>query len=204
MNRRQQGFTLIEVLVAVSISAILLVSIYGVFTSMSSAKTRLETEGEGYHLARVIFDRIGREIRGSFEDRQSPETRMSGGLDEHGTPFLALATTAGTPRQGESPGIVLVRYEVRRETDGDKDELALMRSEQPATAGDAAPPAYRLAGGLDTLQLRFLADGEWREQWPFDGAGGPPQAVELTLAVRVDGRVIPFRSSFEVPPIGVN
>ena len=35
MNRRQQGFTLIEVLVAVSISAILLVSIYGVFTSMS-------------------------------------------------------------------------------------------------------------------------------------------------------------------------
>lgn len=204
MSRRQQGFTLIEVLIAVTISAMLLVSIYGVFASLSSAKTRLETEGEGYHLARVIFDRIGREIRGGYVDRQSPETRMRGGIDDRGVPFFSLATTAGTPRQGRSSGIALVRYELHKEADKPTGSATLMRSETPYFAESAPALAYRLASGIETVQVRFLSGGEWLDQWPPDTTDDPPRAVEVTLTLAIDGIAVPFRSAFEVPAIGAN
>lgn len=204
MNKLQQGFTLVEVLVAISISAILLVTIYGVFTSMSRARARLQTEGEGYHLARVIFDRIGREIRGSYVAGQAPETRLRGGIDDRGVPFLTLATTASTPRQGVTSGIALVRYELRETAGEPAGRMALMRSERPYFTEDTQAPAYRLASGIDSLRVRFLSGGEWRDQWPPDTGDDPPQAVEVTLTLAVDGTSIPFRSAFEVPAIGAD
>jgi len=103
MNRAERGFTLVEILVAVSICSILLTAIYGVFTSMSNAKTKVETEGEAYLRARVIFDRIGREIRSTYVDTRPTATRihrMEGGIDGRGISYLSMATTAGTPGGG--------------------------------------------------------------------------------------------------------
>lgn len=205
MNRPQQGFTLIEILVAVSISSIMLVTIYGVFTTMSNARIRVETAGEGYHQARVIFDRIGREIRSSFVDpKKLEETRMRGGIDDRGIPFLALATTAGAPRQGVTSGVVLVRYELRQEAGEASEKPSLFRSETPELAEGESPMIYRMASGIETLRLRFLDAGEWRDEWPPDTGSGPPQAVEVSLSMVIDEVSVPFRSTFEVPDVGPN
>ncbi|HXV22373.1 MAG TPA: type II secretion system protein GspJ [Desulfuromonadales bacterium] len=204
MNRPQQGFTLVEILVAVSISSILLVTIYGVFTTMSNARIRVETAGEGYHQARVIFDRIGREIRSSYVDPSAQETRMQGGIDDRGTPFLALATTAGTPRHGVTSGVVLVRYELRQAVGETAEKPSLFRSETPVLAEDESPIVYRLASGIEALQMRFLDNGEWREEWPPDTSSSPPQAVEISLSLVIDETAVPFRSTFEVPDVGPN
>jgi general secretion pathway protein J len=204
MNRPQQGFTLVEVLVAVSICSILLVTIYSVFTTMSGARTRVETEAEGYHQARIIFDRIGREIRSSYVDPQAEKTRMRGGIDDRGVPFLALATTAGTPRQGGTGGVVLVRYELRQDAGEDSEKPALFRSETPDLAEGETPTTFRMASDIETLRVRFLHDGEWRDEWPPDTGSGPPQAVELTLSLLIGEISVPFRSAFEVPEIGAN
>ena len=204
MNKSEQGFTLVEILVAVSISSILLVTIYGVFTTMSNAKIRVETEGEGYHQARVIFDRIGREIRSSYVDPKVQETRMQGGIDDQGIPFLALATTAGTPRQGGTSGVVLVRYELRQDADEASEKPSLFRSETPELAEGESPTTYRMARGIEALRVRFLHDGEWRDEWPPETGFGPPQAVEVTLSLVIDETSVPFRSAFEVPDIGAN
>jgi general secretion pathway protein J len=200
MNRPQQGFTLIEILVAVSISSILLVSIYGVFTAMSNAKIRVETEGEAYHQARVIFDRIGREIRSSYVDpNKLEETRMRGGIDDRGIPFLALATNAGTPRQGRVSGSALIRYELRQEADDTAGKASLFRSEGSDLVEGEPATTYRMARGIETLRVRFLGDGEWLDEWPPDIGSAEPRAVEVTLSMVIDGTPVPFRSAFEVP-----
>lgn len=204
MNKPQQGFTLIEILVAVSISSILLVTTYGVFTTMSNARIRVENEGEGYHQARVIFDRIGREIRSSYVDRKVEETRMRGGIDDRGIPFLALATTAGTPRQGKTSGVALVRYELRQDAGEESGRMSLFRSETPDFTVGESPTTYRLARGIETFQVRFLHDGEWRNEWPPEIGSGPPQAVEVVLSLVIDSISVPFRSAFEVPGIEAN
>lgn len=207
MNRPERGFTLVEILVAVSICSILLTTIYGVFTSMSRAKMKVETEGEGYHQARVIFDRIGREIRSTYVDTRPLAIRihrMEGGIDDRGISYLAMATTAGTPGRSGQGGVAVVRYELRQETTEAGGQMSFFRSEAPDFGQQDAPTTYRLARDIETFRVRFLYDDEWHDEWPAAGVNLPPQAVEVTLSLVIDGTSVPFRSTFEVPNIGAN
>lgn len=185
-------------MVAVTVITLLLTTIYGVFASVSGSKERLEKRGESFHRARVLFDRIGREVRGAYYSKDNPDTLFAGGNDEDGLPFLTLATTATTPLSGQAEGIAAVRYTLRPDTESDGDGQVLLRSEQPlfSDAGGQGRE-YRLTTGVTEMQLRFYADGSWEDEWD----SGLPEMVELTLTVSVDGVATPFRSSFDVPKL---
>lgn len=202
--KRQGGFTLVEVLVAVTIVALLLTTIYGVFTSVSGARQRLEGEGEGYHQARVLFDRIGREIRGAYFLTGNSATRLIGGTTSDNRPYLELTTTAGTPYGGRPGGIAVVRYELipDPEAPAGEDTGVLMRDEYSIVDASAAErEGYRLATGLGEMTVRFFRDGRWSEQWDARSMGGVPQMVEVTLQLPVGGSLVPFRTTFEIPVI---
>lgn len=202
MNK--QGFTLVEVLVAVTITALLLTAIYGVFTSVSTAKERVEGRGEGFHQARVLFDRIGRELRGGyFLSDINRKTRFAGGLTEEQYPYLELSTTATTPQGGNRGGIALVRYELRpdTETEGDapRGEIpqVLLRWERNLfDQEEEESPGYRLATGIREMTLRFYDGDEWLEEW--QGRTDLPKIVELTMSIQIDGEPVPFRTAIGV------
>ncbi len=197
MRSRAQGFTLIEVLVAVTITALLLMTVYGVFSSVSGTRDRLEKRGEGFHQARVIFDRIGREIRSAYTVQGPAQAVISGGLNKDGRPYLHLATTATTPQGGVTTGVAVVEYELQDDPEVSGEKI-LMRSEYPLlTAEDERPRGYRLATGLKDFRLRFFTQGEWKDEW----TEGLPLLIEVSLSILLDGREVPFRSSFEVSPI---
>ncbi|MFA5516813.1 MAG: prepilin-type N-terminal cleavage/methylation domain-containing protein [Desulfuromonadales bacterium] len=206
MRRQEHGFTLLELLVAMTITAILLSTIYGVFSSVSRAKERVESGGEGYHQARVLFDRIGRELRGAYVLSGRPKTRLAGGLNEEQLPFLELSTTATTPFGGHRGGIAIVRYDLRADPEAERNQegvipRVLMRREYNLFDPEGEQrPGYRLATGLGEMTFRFYKDGDWREEW-LSGRDGSPQMVEVTLSISVDGQPVPFRSTFEVPII---
>lgn len=131
----ERGFTLIEMLVAVMVSALLLTTTYGIVTSVSRTRDRLSTDGEGFHLARVINERLARELRGAYYSATNTASLFSGGLDEDGAPFLQLATTAATPASGGS-GIVVVRYRLTEDGEGKKiycETSILSTASRPAT-----------------------------------------------------------------------
>jgi len=194
-----KGFTLIEVLVAVVVTSLLLLSVYGVFSSVSGARQRVEADSAVFHQARVIFDRIGRELRGAYRTGRNTRTRFSGGLDRDGRPFLELSTTSATP-QGSPGGIVLVRYELRS-TEEDPARLELVRMERPLFSDDFRPDqSLRLAGGLLEFQMRFYAAGSWRESWNADD--GLPQLVELTLSEPSRTGPVTFVSAFDLGGAG--
>jgi general secretion pathway protein J len=197
--RRESGFTLFEVLVAITITALLLTTIFGVFSSISGAKERVETDGEGFHQARVLFDRIGREVRSVHYNAAKPGTRLLGGISEEGRPFLEITTTATTPQSGRRGGISVIRYELEDDPETPEQRRVLMRSESPLL--QAALPdqnAYRLATGLDEMIWRFFHNGEWHEQWNSTQQG-LPHMVALSVTVLIGDIGVPFLSSFEIP-----
>jgi general secretion pathway protein J len=195
--RQQGGFTLIEVLVAVTVAALVLLSAYGVVAGVGSVRERLETEGEGYHRARVIFDRLGREIRGAYlSPRPETPTPFTAGKDERGNPFLTFATTAGTPAGGGRGGLAVVRYQLADDPEPGSSGKVLLRSERPLFVPEAAP-ASRLAAGVEQMRVRFFADGSWREQWQE----GLPQLVEVSLTMTAGRTAVPFLSTFELPDV---
>ena len=199
------GFSMIEVLVAVSIAAIVLTAIYGVFTGVSAAKIRLEADSEAYHRARIIFDRLGREIRGAVPIGGSDGKGVfRAGRDGSGRPFLELTTTA-VAQQGEAAtGIALIRYSLAEDRERPQGKDVLLRSERSALQSEttvANTGLMRLAPGIEQLQLRFSNGSDWRDDWDA-GQGGLPRLVELSLAmVDAEGRSHRFFSAFELPGI---
>jgi len=197
--KSQNGFTLLEVLVAVTITALLLTAVYGVFTSVSGAKQRLEGEGEIYHQARVLYDRIGRELRGTYWRRGNKKTSFTGGRTGDGYTFLELTTTVVTPYGGRG-AISVVRYELRPDNEAkEPDTWVLMRDEYPPfNAPLQEREGYPLARGIREMNFRYYKNGQWEEEW--DAArDGLPQMVEVSITMPVGEQSVPFRSTFDVP-----
>jgi len=193
-----RGFTLIEMLIAVAVSALLLVTTYGIVTSVSRTRDRLVKEGEGFHLARVICERLSRELRGAYYSADTAASRFAGGTDEDGRPFLELATTASTPASGGS-GIVVVRYLLAEDESNSK---VLLRDEYPLYSQPADDrPLRRLAGGIEELQLRFRRGAEWQPQWRSDEMAGLPDLVEVSLTIKANDRLLPFQTAIELAPL---
>lgn len=197
--RGSAGFTLLEILVAVSIVVIVLGSVYGVFSGVSRARDRVETFGAAGHQARVVFDRIGRELRSAY-----PGTGANGAFTatreaSGNLPVLSFATSAGTPAGGARGGIRLVRYALAPVAEGEGSVYELLRSEVPAFLGTAeTEQASRMLAGVSALRWRFYADGAWQDEWPAS-PGRLPRAVELTLTLQAGKETIPFVSAFELP-----
>lgn len=202
MTIRSRGFTLIEILVAITITALVLFTIYGIFTSVSKARKRVETQSEGYRQARIIFDRIGREIRGAYVTSNNPnshaQTVFAGGINEQGDPFLQLTTTATTPQSGVNTGLALVGYELENDPETPNGKVLIRTETSPFSVTQKDQTSgYRLATDLDDMKLRFYANGAWQDQWQ----SGIPDIVEVTLTLKIDGVDVPFISSFDPPKV---
>jgi general secretion pathway protein J len=200
----QQGFTLVEVLVAVSILAIVLSSVYGVFAAVSATERRLASDSDRDHLARVVFDRLGRELHGAFVRDGDQTTLLRGGTDERGRPFLELTTTAATPMSMTGTGIARVIYRLadsRKTGAGGKTLLRGELSRRGATGAPADATMMHLASGIQALSLRFAAAGDWYLQWD-SRQDGLPELVEVSLLVGDDPQgATPYMSAFELPEL---
>ncbi|AMV71369.1 type II secretion system protein GspJ [Desulfuromonas carbonis] len=192
----QRGFTLIEVLVAVIVTSLLLLTVYGVFTTVDGARQRVEGDAERFHQARVIFDRIGRELHGVYWSASNLQTRFQGGLNQAGLSYLELSTTTATPQSGGG-GIVVVRYEMQPDPDHVGTFMLLRSERQLFTEAFGATDTLRMAGGIESFNLRFFARGAWHDNWDA-ASGGLPALVELTLNEASPAGSVPFISSFAV------
>jgi general secretion pathway protein J len=189
MKGSARGFTLIEVMLAILIGALVLTSVYGVFSSVSKARNRLEKEGDLYHQARIFFDRLGGEL-GSL--RMSPlgkEAVFSSGQTAAGVFFVEFNTELVSPLLQKYGGISRVRYEIQQE----EGSILLLRSEKVLLADMAASEPLLFIADLNAFQVRYFFQGNWHESWLRTT---PPQMVEITLELKVDDWLIPFRSSF--------
>ena len=204
-RRGIRGFTLIEVLVAISLLAIVLTSVYGIFNSVNATKLRLDSDSAEYHLARVVFDRLGRELHGTYYRRGDQTTLFRGGVNAQGEPFLELTTTAVTPLSATGTGIAEVRYRLAADSESNESSQVLLRSERPRQSATLAVDdrMMRLAPDIASLSLRFYTNGSWKNEWDAR-QDGLPQLVEIALVVGHDEqRQTPFMTTFDIPDVSI-
>jgi general secretion pathway protein J len=201
---QQGGFTLVEVLVAISILAILFTSVYGIFSSVSLARERLDSDSAEYHRARVLFDRMGRELRGTYFQSRDRNLVFSGRTVDDGPVELELTTTAVSPLSQTGSGLAKVHYLlVADEEDNADGTMVLMRSEHPVheASDEGTVGMMRLVPGIEAMVVRFYSAGEWQREW--DGrTSGLPEMVEITVQLRTEGKQpTSFISAFEIPKV---
>ena len=201
MNRqRQGGFTLLEMLVAITIFAVVSAMVYG--GQVAVLKAKAVTERQALHLkqlqlAMLMLERdIGqhllRPVRDDYGDSQPPMV-----ADEYGDFRLTLS------RAGWQNPLKLPRSTLQRVAYGLEEEK-LIRYSWPMLdrAQGSEPYEVVLLEQVRALQLRFLDESrEWQEQWPPQSAATSnapsavmPLAVELVFEMEGWGsfrRVIP-------------
>jgi general secretion pathway protein J len=195
--RRQGGFTLIEILLAVAILAIVLAMVYTSFDQTSTLAKRVEAVSEEFQGARIAFVKLSSELTSAYGGFDSTGTgglagELSGGFvgtdalgpdgqDADGLTFDTMARVAPEDRPGSYHSRISYRME------GDR----LLHKEEPDRQDLAAAPApeWPLVEGLAGFRLRYMTEaGDWIDSWGGeDGQTGLPRAVEVTLLFPAEG-----------------
>lgn len=193
-RRRNSGFTLIEILVAVVVLAVLAVAAYGGLDAIINIRRHTHAEEDQFQalqlavstLTRDLEQAAPRPIRYSSGDWAQA---MDGGNND--VPPLSF-TRAGNPNPLLEPRSSLQRvaYEV--------DHGKLYRLYYPVLdrSQEIQPKRQKLLAGVTTLSLRFLDEsGQWQNHWPpINEIAGKynrrdPVAVEVTLDTKRWGTI---------------
>ena len=205
MTRSQQGFTLLELLIAIAIFALLGLATYRMLDSVLSADavTRAH-ERQLRELTRALsaFERDLRQvavrpIRDGFGDPQ-PALHSD----------LADATALELTRAGWRNPLGQPRAELQRvrwQLSGEQWQRRYWRVLDRAQ--DSQPQVQRALDGVTRLSLRYLdKDGQWQTDWPPANTPvdtlltGLPRAVELSLQHRRYGELRRLIRLSDLPP----
>ncbi len=209
----ESGFTLMEVMLAMVILAMMMGLIYGTFFSALESKRIVETAQERYHRLRVFNKRLGEELAGAFisdayrskAGAQPPDVLRTEDmryyfLGEDGGPYdrLSFTTNAGRPRARKAQGD-LVQVSYYTEAEEGSELRTLYREEKPITMTEARPESGRtgaLFRNVKRFDLAFVNRGTEKEYLDGWDSGStlydeqymnPPRAVEVELVLSGDG-----------------
>jgi general secretion pathway protein J len=196
-SRGRRGFTLVEVVVAISVLALIGLMTFLTLSNALNTRDLLEEEDAANQAARIAMSRIRRDLQLAYLTTNTAAVNtyrtIFVGQDERGADRLWLATLSHQRRiVGAREGD---QTEITYWTEDDptrSDALVLLRREapridqEPEKDGTLAPVAY----GVRAFDLQYLdqQDGEWKKEWDTTGADTPnrlPRAVRVTLTLLV-------------------
>jgi len=215
-NSRPAGFTLVEVLIALAITAFVSMLAYTSLSTVMTGVERLRENTDRIYEINRAFMMLSRDLR-QFTDRPvrdefgELEPAFSGGELAR---FALSFTRTGWHNPNGHPRSNLQRVNYRLEDDG------LWRDTYPVLdrMADTEPDSVLLLQGVESLQLAFLGTLEelqtqsgsaaldtrnWAENWVGDGSApgavlAPPVAVEIRLQLQEWGEM---RRLYALPPL---
>ena len=195
MNKR--GFTLLEVVIALTIAGTLLAIAFGGLRVALSAWRKGEDRAEAHQHARTLQTMLARSIGAAYPYRIAAEESPESLVQFEGSPDRLSFVTLAAPVPLPAPiAFTAVRLGLDR---GDEAGLVVRERALPnREIWTNAAPVLRDAA-VTTLEFRYLRpDGGWENRWDGASEAGLPAAVQVSLGTTLEGH------SAVPPPITVS
>jgi general secretion pathway protein J len=184
-SHASRGFTLLEVLIAIAIVAVISLLGYRALASLSDAETRLATEATRWRTLDLFFSRLEGDMREAM-----PRWARSGSTRE--APWLgfipdatsggdsAVAFSRAGPEFIFEPGSAGQRLGYRLRN-GNVEVLYWATYDRPP---DVQATTYTLLSDVAHFRLSYLtASNVWVDTWPISGDTDLPRAVKVQLTL---------------------
>lgn len=188
MIDRQAGLTLIELMVAVALLAVITSMAYRGLDSVSRGSERSLAEGDHWRGIALLFERLASDVA-------QPARRPVRAGAENAAPWAAwLGRPAGDAAGGDPAAAQLEftrkspsgRDEVRLGYRLNNDKIELLLWPVLDRAPSTQPEVYVLLEGVGSLRFRHLdSTGRWQDIWPVAGVNEVlPRAVAIEMTLK--------------------
>jgi len=193
-NRLTSGFTLLEVLMAMSILAVIVTVIYMSFSTTGRNVEQAEARRDSTDLARTLIAKLSDDIANAYYNSSMKETvfeaqQSTTTEDEPRFDSIAL-TTLTNWRKPDSIEMDLWEVGYRFEDRLDGNGKVLIRREK-REINEVSPPLeggtdYEVTDQITELRLRYYDGSTWSDEWHSNSKRKKPTAVEIRL-ILADG-----------------
>ena len=194
------GFTLIEVLVSLTLLTIVVGSVYSTFHTVQRAINRFNGISLKYHEARTTLDFMRREIESSIfeplleeKSNENPTRFIIRDRDVFGKSTSALHFTAFSSQYNSVQNI---QYYIE-ENEG---HLLLFKKQGPAVLSEEAY-TLELIEDIESFTVETLFDGKWVRTWNAEETGGIPERIRITIEFDDNGKAVQL-TEYSIPRIG--
>jgi general secretion pathway protein J len=185
----RRGFTLVEVLVAVAILALVALLAWRATAAMTDGEARLAAESARWQHLDALLARMEADMREaiprSVRNGARAEAAWSAAPEDAAGNTWLVFTRAG-PDAIDEPGSggQRVGYRLRG------GRIEVLYWPRLDSAPGTIPAAYTLADGVARFRVLQLAEsGGWSDRWPFLGAPAIPRGVRIEI-VLADGSAV--------------
>ena len=187
------GFTLLEVIIAVTIMAGIVTVIYTSFSTVSRNVAKAEEKRDAADLARTLLTKLSSDISNAYYNPSMKETFFYGkksGAELDSPRFDSIALTTLTNwRKPNSKETDLWEVGYRFEETPEKNGIRLIRKEKREFGTDNTAleggTDYTLTERVKGLRLRYYNGSTWTDDWDnrTQQSLQLPKAVEITLVL---------------------
>ena len=177
------GFTLIEVVLALTIFALMGAILYGAFSLGHSAVQKSEANATRNQKQRAISELLGNYIRSAYPYKESPQDPTVFFTGESDTVTFVSAYSHAMGGRG------MAKIYLRKETDGEQRSVLKVEETAPVRMGAdvlAAGSSHGVSFEGDMREIRFTyldaqaEEEKWEDRWD----GGERRALPRALAIQ--------------------
>jgi general secretion pathway protein J len=197
MRDHLRGFTLLEVLIAITIFATVSLSIFQSMSSSFDAKRNLTALNERYHEGRQVMRRMTRDLRMAFLRAQPPEelreeepaviTRFLGEEDEIYFPTTAHVRMRAEGKESDQSEVSYFIKKPRYDTQYRGYTLFRRESRRVDDRPEKGGLTWPVVDGIKSFKLEYWDDRKeigndaWQSNWDSEDNDVLPRRVRITF-----------------------
>ena len=176
-----QGFTLIEMMLALGLAAFLLALAYSTYFGVNRAVTIASEEQDVLETGRIFMELLKRDLRGVVTSQKYPFKADIVSLGNETASTVAFVTSSSQSRN--ALGLSKVGYELFKTREGDK---VLVRLEGSDLRGDVRKTgnAFEVSRIVMGFELSFFDGTAWVDTWGENAEGKVPKQVKATIYLK--------------------